>query len=52
MCFVSHGLLLRRNRVQMYEKIPIYAIEVIKNIFFNENIWSYQKNVVPLHPEL
>ena len=39
-------------RVQSYKKIFICAIVLIKNIFFLKNIWSCQKKVVILHPEL
>lgn len=36
----------------MYKKNLIYAILLVKNKFFSKIIWLYQKNVVPLRPEL
>jgi len=40
------------NLLQKYKKKSIYAILIVKKIFFIKNICVFEKKVVPLHPEL
>jgi hypothetical protein len=49
---LRRGCLPHKNRLQRYKKKSTSAILEIKKTFFFEKICSYQKKVVPLHPEL